>query len=90
MDQKQIEFRQRHGWFPKEDEYNALRRELGPRSKPPFKRYEQYLPVWKLVKGRNLTVDQALGELARCSQEFDRRDAQRGVKRLEELMSPIG
>lgn len=83
----QVAFHQKHGRFPSLKEFDALRRSLTPRAKPPFTKPMLYLPLWKLMHKEPLFLDQARNKLS-WVQDFDRRNAQRGVKRLEELMKP--
>lgn len=88
-DMAQIEFRQQHGRFPNlSEEYPTLRQKLRQRAKPPFTRPNRYLPLWERMQERRLTLDEALKELDPYGEHLDRRNARRGVKRLEELMRP--
>ncbi len=82
----QEQFKELTGRYPTLEEYQGLR--LKPPAKRPFTFPVTYLPVWERMKRDSVPVDRALHELEREDKWFDRRNALRGVKRLEELMQP--
>lgn len=84
----QVDFQQRHRQFPNEAAYQRLKRTLGRRPKPPFSIAQAYLPLWQRMREKCISFDKALGELRAEGKPFDRRNAQRGIIRLEALMRP--
>ncbi len=84
----QEKFKESTGRYPTLEEYQVLEARLKPPTKRPFTFPVTYLPVWERMKRDSLPVDRALHDLEREDKQFDRRNARRGVKRLEELMQP--
>ncbi len=84
----QEQFKELTGRYPTLEEYQVLEARVKPPAKRPFTFPVTYLPVWERMKRGSLPVDRALHELEREGKQFDRRNALRGVKRLEELMQP--
>jgi len=85
----QIDFSQKYGRFPTEEEFAGLKRRLKPRARLPFTKPVTYLPLWKYMHKNMISLDKALGTSEMMEYHFDRRNAQDAVRRLEQLMKPV-
>jgi hypothetical protein len=82
-DLAKIYFNQEHGHFPNMEEYKKLN--LPRRAKRPFTKPFNYLDLWKRMKKTGASVDKMLNEL---DNDLERRNTQRSLKRLDQLMRP--
>ena len=85
----QIKFRQKNGRFPNGEEYEKLKKNLRRRVKAPFTNASIYLPLWKRMYERRCSFRKALRDLKLLGDSFDRRNAQRGIRRLNQLLRPV-